>query len=75
MLADMTTSGDIHKKRGVNIMKTGLGMLVFGIAIALGAAGENGNPGLNAFATVVALAGFIVAIIGVGKWRERPAGN
>lgn len=56
-------------------MKTGLAMLVFGIAIALAAAGENGNPGLNAFASVVALAGFITALIGIGKWRERPSGD
>lgn len=71
----MTTSGDVHKRRGANIMKTGLGMLVFGIAIALATAGENGNAGLNSFSSLVALAGFIVAIVGVGKWRERPAGD
>ena len=75
MLAGMTTSGDVHKKRGANIMKTGAGMLVFGIAIALAAAGENGNQGLNSIATVVAIAGFVVALIGVGKWRERPASD
>ena len=56
-------------------MKTGLGMLVFGIAIALFSAGENGNAGLNSVSTLVAIAGFIVAIVGVGKWRERPAGD
>jgi len=56
-------------------MKTGLGMLVFGIAIALFSAGENGNAGLNGFSTLVAIAGFIVLIVGVGKWRERPAGD
>jgi hypothetical protein len=56
-------------------MKTGLGMLVFGIAIALASAGENGNAGLNGFSTLVAIAGFIVLIVGVGKWRERPAGD
>lgn len=71
----MTTSGDIHKKRGAIAMKTGLAMLVFGVAIALAAAGENGNPGLSGFAGFVAFAGFIVALVGVGKWRERPAGN
>ena len=71
----MTQTGDIHKKRGANIMKTGLGMLVFGIAIALASAGENGNAGLNSVSTVVALAGFIVLIVGVGKYRERPAGD
>lgn len=56
-------------------MKTGLTMLVLGVVIALGAAGENGNPPLNAFSTVVALAGFVVTLVGVGKWRERPAGD
>jgi hypothetical protein len=71
----MTQTGDVHKKRGANIMKTGAGMLVFGIAIALFSAGENGNPQLSGFASVVALAGFIVAIVGIGKYRERPAGN
>jgi hypothetical protein len=75
MLAGMTTSGDIHKRRGANIMKTGAGMLVFGVIVAIAAAGEYGNPGLNAFASLVALAGFITAIVGLGKWRERPAGN
>lgn len=71
----MTQTGEIHKKRGANIIKTGLGMLVFGIAVALFSAGESGNAGLNGFASLVAIAGFIVAIIGVGKYRERPAGN
>lgn len=71
----MTQAGDVHKRRGANIMKTGLGMLVFGIAVALFSAGENGNATLGAWASFVALAGFIVAIVGVGKWRERPAGD
>lgn len=71
----MTQAGDVHKKRGANIMKTGLGMLVFGIVIALGAAGENGNSMLNAVATLAAIAGFIVLLVGVGKYRERPAGD
>lgn len=71
----MTQTGDVHKKRGANIMKTGAGMLVFGIVIALATAGENGNQGLSSFASFVALAGFIVAIVGIGKWRERPAGD
>lgn len=69
----MTTQGDVHKRRGANIMKTGAGMLVFGVVIAMASAGENGNPQLNAFSALVAIAGFIVAIVGVGKWRERPA--
>lgn len=71
----MEKTGVDHKKRGADIMKTGLAMLVFGIAMALASAGENGNPQLNAVSTVVALAGFIVLIVGVGKWRERPAGD
>lgn len=71
----MTQTGDAHKRRGANIMKTGLGMLVFGVVTALFAAGENGNPQLSGFAAFVALAGFITAIVGLGKWRERPAGD
>jgi hypothetical protein len=71
----MEKTGVDHKRRGANIMKTGLGMLVFGIAVALFSAGDNGNPQLNALSTFVALAGFIVLIVGVGKWRERPAGD
>ena len=60
------------KKRGANIMKTGAAMLVFGIAVALFSAGENGNAGLSGFSSLVALAGFITAIIGLGIWRQRP---
>lgn len=71
----MTQMGDVHKKRGANIMKTGAGMLVFGIIVALATAGEYGSPQLNGFSSVVALAGFIVLIVGVGKYRERPAGD
>jgi hypothetical protein len=71
----MNQMGDVHKKRGANIMKTGAGMLVFGIAIALFSAGENGNAGLNGFSSFVAIAGFIVLIVGVGKYRETPAGD
>jgi len=71
----MTQTGDAHKRRGANIMKAGLGMLVFGVVIALAAAGENGNPQLSGFAAFVALAGCITAIVGLGKWRERPAGD
>ena len=71
----MAQTGVDHKKRGANIMKTGLAMLVFGIAVALASAGESGNPQLNGVSTVVALAGFIVLLAGIGKWRERPAGD
>ncbi len=71
----MTTSGDVHKKRGANAMKTGAAMLVFGIVIAIATAGENGNMGLSSFAAFIAFAGFITAIVGLGKWRERPAGD
>ena len=53
-------------------MKTGFAMLVFGVAISLASAGEQGNLQLNAFSSLVALAGFITAIIGIGIWRQRP---
>jgi len=68
----MTQNMGDTKKRGANVMKTGFAMLVFGIAIALASAGENGNAGLNGFSSLVALAGFITAIIGLGIWRQRP---
>ncbi len=71
----MTQNGVDHKKRGANTMKTGLAMLVFGVAIALATAGEYGNAGLSGFASFVAFAGFITGIVGIGKWRERPAGD
>jgi hypothetical protein len=68
----MTQTGVDHKKRGGNVMKTGFAMLVFGVAISLASAGEQGNLQLNAFSSLVALAGFITAIIGIGIWRQRP---
>lgn len=71
----MTTQGDPHKRRGANIMKVGLGMLVFGVVIAMATAGEHGNAGLSGFSAAIALAGFITAIVGLGKWRERPASD
>lgn len=68
----MEKTGESTKKRGANVMKVGAGMLVFGIAIALGTAGEHGNAGLNSFSTLVAIAGFITAMIGLALWRQRP---
>lgn len=70
----MTQTGVDHKKRGANIMKTGAGMLVFGTIIALFFGyGQEEPSGMVGLAALVALAGFITAIIGLGKWRERPA--
>jgi len=72
----MTTQGDPHKRRGANIMKTGLGMLVFGTVIALAfSVGQEEPSGMVGFASFVALAGFITTIVGIGKWRERPASD
>ena len=68
----MTQNMGDTKKRGAHIMKAGAAMLVFGFAIALFSAGDNGNAGLNGFSSLVALAGFITAIIGLGIWRQRP---
>lgn len=72
----MTTSGDIHKKRGLQTIKVGLAMLVFGIAIALAFSvrQEEIHP-VGGWGVLSAIAGFITAIVGVGKWRERPAGD
>ena len=59
-------------RKGHNAIVTGLAMLVLGVAIALATAGEYGSPALNSFSTLVALAGFITAIVGLGLRRERP---
>jgi hypothetical protein len=64
-----------NKRKAANIMKVGAGMIVFGVAVALASAGENGNSGLSGFSAFVAFAGLIVLIVGAGKWRERPAGD
>lgn len=72
----MTTSGDIHKKRGAIAIKTGLAMLVFGVAVALAFGyGQEEPGGVVGFASLVAFIGFLTTIIGIGKWRERPAGD
>jgi len=72
----MEKTGVDHKRRGVNIMKTGLGMLVFGVVIALAFGyGQDKPAAVTGWAGLVALAGFITAIVGLGKWRERPAGD
>lgn len=75
-LAGMTTQGGAHKRRGAMAMKTGLAMLVFGVVIALAfSVGQDKPGGMVGFASLVAFAGFITALIGIGKWRERPAGD
>ena len=72
----MTTQGDVHKKRGAMAIKTGLAMLVFGVAIALGFSyGQEEPGGVVGFASLVAFIGFLTTIIGIGKYRERPAGD
>jgi Zn-dependent protease with chaperone function len=72
----MTTPGDIHKKRGAMAIKTGVAMLVFGVAVALAFGyGQEEPGGIVGFASLVAFIGFLTAIIGIGKWRERPAGD
>ena len=72
----MTRTGVDHKKRGIQVMKVGAAMLVFGIAIALAFSyGQDEPHPLGGFGMLAAIAGFITAIIGLGKWRERPAGD
>ena len=57
-------------------MKTGAGMLVFGVAIAIAFSyGQDEPSAVTGWAAFIALAGFITAIVGLGKWRERPAGD
>lgn len=72
----MTQTGDVHKRRGVQAIKIGLAMLVFGVAIALAfSVGQEEPRPIVGWAGFVAFAGFITALIGVGKYRERPAGD
>lgn len=58
------------KKRGDKAIKTGLAMLVFGVAIALATASAENF--LSGFSVLVAFAGFITLIVGFGIRRERP---
>lgn len=70
----MTQTGVDHKKRGANTMKTGLAMLVLGVVLALAFSYGQDKPGaIVGWLGFVAFAGFIVTLVGVGKWRERPA--
>jgi small-conductance mechanosensitive channel len=57
-------------------MKTGAGMLVFGVIIAIAFSyGQDEPNAVTGWAALIAIAGFITAIVGLGKWRERPAGD
>ena len=57
-------------------IKAGLAMLVFGVAVALAFSfGQEDVSPVTGWAALIAFAGFITAIVGLGKWRERPAGN
>lgn len=58
-------------KKGHNARITGLSMLVFGIAFAL-AGGYGDGQTLMSISVVVALAGFITFIVGIGLGREKP---
>lgn len=61
-------------RKGHNARMTGLAMLVFGIAFAL-AGGYGDGQTLMSISVVVALAGFITFIVGIGLGRETPAKN
>lgn len=61
-----------NKKRGHNARITGLAMLVMGIAVAL-AGGFGDATGLMSFSVLVAFAGFITLLIGIGIGREHKA--
>lgn len=62
-----------NKKRGHNARITGLALLVMGTVIAL-AAGTGEATGLMGFSVLVAFAGFITLLVGVGIGREnKPA--
>ncbi|RAX50857.1 hypothetical protein DQ353_00190 [Arthrobacter sp. AQ5-05] len=66
------TSGNVQRKRGHNTIMTGLAMLVMGIAVAL-VGGYSDAPGLQGFAILVAIAGLVTLLVGVGRRRETPA--
>lgn len=66
------TGGNVRHKRGHNTIMTGLAMLVMGIAFAL-VGGFGDAPGLQGFAILVAIAGFVTLLVGVGRRRETPA--
>ncbi|OIH86028.1 hypothetical protein BLJ79_04325 [Arthrobacter sp. UCD-GKA] len=65
------TTGNVQHKRGHNTIMTGLAMLVMGIAVAL-AGGYGDAPGLQGFAILVAIAGLVTLLVGVGRRRETP---
>lgn len=65
------TGGNVQHKRGHNTMMTGLAMLVMGIAVAL-VGGYGDAPGLQGFAVLVAIAGLVTLLVGVGRRRETP---
>ena len=71
----MTRMGDVHKKRGAGTIKAGVWMLFFGIVIAVAMSAENGSPGLQGFALLVAVIGLCVTLSGLSKRRERPASD
>lgn len=59
-------------RKGHNARITGLAMLVFGIAFAL-AGGYGDGQTLMSISVVVAIAGFITFIVGIGLGRETPS--
>lgn len=59
-------------RKGHNARMTGLAMLVFGIAFAF-AGGYGDGKTLMSISVVVAVAGFITFIVGIGLGRETPA--
>ncbi|WP_151724017.1 hypothetical protein [Arthrobacter luteolus] len=67
----MTKQGEkVQHRRGHNAIVTGLAMLVLGGAMT--AAGTiGGGSGLAGFSALVAFAGFITLIVGIGIRREK----
>lgn len=66
--------GSVQHKRGHNTIVTGLAMLVFGTVVAFIASGSSndGAAGFTGFCVLVAVAGLITLLIGVGRRRETP---
>lgn len=71
-ITNMAIRGSVQHKRGHNTIMTGLAMLVFGTALVLVfATGNPDSPALGVF-VLIAFAGFITLMVGIGRRREKP---
>jgi len=64
------SDGSVRHKRGHNTIMTGLTMLLAGVVLAI--MFTNARPGFSGFCVLVAVAGLVTTIVGIGRRRERP---